>query len=287
MNSLNYNLSKMESIDSAQLAQDRFGLRVAARLSVGNTDLPHDISERLRVARQQAIARRPKSSVTARQTAPSIAMSSSFGNVVMLGIPLALGTFGDAAAAPMAVLVSLHTPLLFATATLHQLVVDEQRRGSIATLVQDLVLELVRNPIILGILAGTAWRLTGLGLHPVIDRVLVILAQSSVATSLVGLGLSLVGFQIKGQVPTLGMILCLKLVLMPITAWLLAVQVFALPPVAAGVIILFAAMPTGANAYIFAASNGRAVNSASGAVALGSLLALLTATIVVYSVGMR
>ena len=39
--------------------QARYGLRVAARLSAGLEDgLPHDISERLRVARQQAVARR-------------------------------------------------------------------------------------------------------------------------------------------------------------------------------------------------------------------------------------
>jgi hypothetical protein len=44
--------------DTAQLSQDRFGLRVAARLSFGNTELSHDISERLRVARQQAVTKR-------------------------------------------------------------------------------------------------------------------------------------------------------------------------------------------------------------------------------------
>jgi Protein of unknown function (DUF3619) len=47
--------------DTAQLSQDRFGLRVAARLSIGNTELPHDISERLRVARQQAVTNRKQS----------------------------------------------------------------------------------------------------------------------------------------------------------------------------------------------------------------------------------
>ncbi len=219
--------------------------------------------------------------------APSIAMSASFGNVVMLGIPLSLGAFGEAAAAPMAVLISLHTPLLFGIGTLHQLAVGEHRGAPKIELAKELALELGRNPIILGIVAGTIWRLTGLGLHPVIDRVLLILAQSSVATSLFGLGLSLVGFQIKGQVPTLSMILGLKLVMMPLTAWLLAVQVFALPPVAAGVVVLFAAMPTGANAYIFANRNGRAVNSASGSVALGTSLAVLTATIAVYYVGLK
>ena len=54
-----------------------------------------------------------------------------------------------------------------------------------------------------------------------------------------------------------------------------------LPPLAAGVIVLFAAMPTGANAYIFAAQYQRLVNPVSGAVALGTLLAALTLPVVV------
>jgi hypothetical protein len=59
---------------------DRFGLKVAARLN--EQDLPHDISERLRVARAQALARIPKLQT---QTARSAAMSG--GAAVLGGSP--------------------------------------------------------------------------------------------------------------------------------------------------------------------------------------------------------
>lgn len=39
-------------------AEDRFGRRVAGRLAAGTRELPHDIGERLRVARTQAVAQR-------------------------------------------------------------------------------------------------------------------------------------------------------------------------------------------------------------------------------------
>jgi hypothetical protein len=42
----------------AEVLQDRFGFTVASRLSAGSSDLPHDISERLRASRVQALARR-------------------------------------------------------------------------------------------------------------------------------------------------------------------------------------------------------------------------------------
>ena len=61
--------------------QDRFGLKIIA--SLNEQTLPHDISERLRVARQMAIARMPK--VLAVQAASSVNMSG--GASVLGGSP--------------------------------------------------------------------------------------------------------------------------------------------------------------------------------------------------------
>ncbi|HYF20310.1 MAG TPA: DUF3619 family protein [Ramlibacter sp.] len=48
---------------SAPALQDRFGRRVAARLDQGLAELPHEVSERLRAARVQAVARRKVASL--------------------------------------------------------------------------------------------------------------------------------------------------------------------------------------------------------------------------------
>jgi hypothetical protein len=45
-------------ITQLQEMQDRFGRQVAARLAGSTTDLPHHVTERLRAARVQAVARR-------------------------------------------------------------------------------------------------------------------------------------------------------------------------------------------------------------------------------------
>jgi len=50
-------MSTIQATQSEQM-QDRFGRLVAARLSVGTAELSYDISERLRAARVQAVARR-------------------------------------------------------------------------------------------------------------------------------------------------------------------------------------------------------------------------------------
>lgn len=50
-------MTKQISSKTSLGAQDRFGLKLAARLSESADALPHDITERLRVARVQALAR--------------------------------------------------------------------------------------------------------------------------------------------------------------------------------------------------------------------------------------
>jgi Protein of unknown function (DUF3619) len=82
MKSINYNLTSMESMESAQLTQDRFGLRIASRLSIGNADLSHDISERLRVARQQAVTKRKRAQLVS-ATKSATAVYGSGGSATM------------------------------------------------------------------------------------------------------------------------------------------------------------------------------------------------------------
>ncbi len=225
------------------------------------------------------VLRRPQ------QDAASIAMTSSYGNVVMLGIPLALSLLGPTAATPIAIILSIHTPVMWLCGTLHmQLAVSvaqgEGKRFG-ATLLGDLWREMSSNILLISILAGTVWRLTGLGLAPVADTTLALLAQAGVPCALVALGASLTDFQIRGQVPTLTTVLALKLAAMPAVAAVIAYWLLGLPPVSAGVIVLFAAMPAGVNAYLFANRYGRAVNSASGAIALGTLLSVATSSLLV------
>ncbi|CFX06986.1 conserved membrane protein of unknown function [Candidatus Filomicrobium marinum] len=213
------------------------------------------------------------------QDGPSIAISSAFGNLLMLGLPLTMATYGNAATATIALILSIHAPTLWLTATLHAGLVDREANQSARDLISNLVRDLSRNPIIIAIALGALWRVTTLTLPAPILTMLTLLAQSGVAAALIALGLSLVKAEIKGQAPTLSSIVLLKLIAMPTIAYLLASQVFQLSPVSQGVITIFASVPTGANAFLFASKSGRAINSASGAIALGTVLSAVTISI--------
>lgn len=55
---MNTTLPSPSSASSTDAAAERFARRVSARLESGTADLPYDISERLRAARMQALAKR-------------------------------------------------------------------------------------------------------------------------------------------------------------------------------------------------------------------------------------
>jgi malonate transporter and related proteins len=209
------------------------------------------------------------------------AIGSVYGNIVMLGIPLTLSALGNEAAGPMALILSVNTPLLWLCGTLQMELVDRKQTASAVSLIVPVLLDLSRNPIMLAIGFGLLWRLTGLGLHPVVDRTVELLAQAGSPAALIALGINLFRFEVKGEKLGILAMSALKLLAMPAAAFVLA-KLLELPPLAAGVVVLFAAMPTGANAYIFAVQYQRLVNPVSGAVALGTLLAAVTLPVVVW-----
>lgn len=208
------------------------------------------------------------------------AIGSVYGNIVMLGIPLVLSALGNEAAGPMSLILSVNTPLLWLCGILQMELVNRKRTGSPLAVIRPVLADLARNPLMLGIGFGVVWRFTGLGLNPVVDKTVELLAQAGSPAALIALGITLFRFEVKGELVSVVAMSALKLLVLPATAFVLA-KLLNLPPTVTGVVVLFAAMPTGANAYIFAVQYQRLVNPVSGAVALGTLLAAVTLPVVV------
>jgi hypothetical protein len=209
-------------------------------------------------------------------------MAAGFGNLALLGTPLALAHFGQGVAIPLGMILSIHAPVLWFAATFHREIARHSGTFSIGRTSRELFLNLATNGIVLGLLAGTIWRFTGLGLHPIADTMLEMLADASIPTALFALGVSLSGYNLRGQWNAMFALIALKMVVMPAVVFLIVRYLVALPPLWAQLAVLFAAMPTGANAFLFAQRNEEAVPAVSGAVALGTGLAAISASILLY-----
>lgn len=206
----------------------------------------------------------------------AFAMASAFGNTVMLGFPLGISYFGERSAGLLALIIALHAPSLWLVATLQQEWVERGGGLPSGRALLDLVVGLTLNPVVLAVVVGALWRGTGLGITPVLDKIMQMLGAAAVPGALFALGMTLTRFQIRGQGIGAASISALKLLLFPVLAWLLSTQVFALPQFATQVVVLLAACPTGANAYLFANRYGQSVTTVSGSVALGTAISVVT-----------
>lgn len=206
----------------------------------------------------------------------AIAMGVCFSNGVMMGFPIILAAFGPDAATPMAFLATCETLFLWLAGTLHMELARRGVRSLSFRAVGGVLLEVVTNPLILAMAAGLACRFGGLPVPEAAGKFIGILAQAAVPVSLLGLGMSLAGYEIKGQVPTITAIIILKMLVYPVIAFLLATQVFALPALWAGTLVTYVSMPVGANAFLFAARYDTAVASVSASVAISTALAIIT-----------
>ena len=209
-------------------------------------------------------------------------MAAGFGNLALLGTPLALAHFGEGVAIPLGMILSVHAPILWFTATLHRELSRHTGTFSLLRTSRELFLNLAGNAIVLALLAGSLWRWAGLGIHPILDKMLTMLADASVPTALFALGCSLAGYSLKGAWGGMFKLIVLKMVMMPLLVFLLARFAVSLPPLWVKLAVLFAAMPTGANAFLFAQRNEEAVPAVSGAIALGTGFAAISASILLY-----
>lgn len=212
----------------------------------------------------------------------SFALGSAFGNLVLLALPITLRALGPEAATPIAILFLLEFPVMWIAATIQHQVAASRAGASLAGALIETGHQLLRNPIMLAIGAGAFWRATGFGLEPVVSDTLELMGRAAAPASLFALGFSLARFRFREDLAAAGLIVALKLALLPVAAWVFAFHLLPLPPLWAAVVVLFAAMPTGNVAFLFASKVDRAVAPVSMAIAISIVVSAVTIPAVLY-----
>jgi predicted permease len=189
-------------------------------------------------------------------------------NTVLFGIPMILKAYGEEGAVPLFLLVAVHLPVTMTLATL----MAEGRRASPLAVLQ----RLAAHPIIVGIIAGSVVRALGPPLPEPLWQVVDTVGSAASPCALVGMGIALGRYGLNAGWRLPAVISGLKLGVHPLIVLVLATQVFEMPRAWAGVAVLFAACPSGINAYLFAERYGEGVPIASSAVALSTAFAIVT-----------
>jgi malonate transporter len=205
-------------------------------------------------------------------------ISAAFSNTLILGIPLVLEAFGEAAAVPLFLIVAFHSPLLFTVTT----AVAEAGLGAGQPLRQlplNIARSLVTNPIMLGLLAGLAVNLGGLELPGVVDKLASYLAQAALPCALFALGANLSRFRLGGALRPALLLTVLKNLVHPLLVLALA-RALDLGPMAFNVALTLAACPSGINPYLFAARYKAAVPEASSTILVSTVASVATLSLV-------
>jgi malonate transporter len=213
-----------------------------------------------------------------------LALAATYSNTVMIGIALVTLVYGPAGLVTLLTLVAVHSLVLLTSATvmLELAVAREQLPGAAPRPAVATVLNALKNsiwhPVTLPLLAGLLFAWTGWQLPQAIEIPLELMAKafSPVALMLVGVTLAYtpVGAHWRPALVLAGV----KNVLHPLLVFALCLWmgVSGLP---LAVMVAAAALPMGANVFLFSQRYSVAQELITASVAVSTALALLTLTL--------
>ncbi|HVP86711.1 MAG TPA: AEC family transporter [Casimicrobiaceae bacterium] len=170
-----------------------------------------------------------------------------FANNVLLGIPLAKVTLGQASLPVISLVLVFNSLTLWTLATV-SVEWARHRSFSWSGYVQA-AKAVLANPVVASILTGTAWGLAALPLPGFVDQTLALIGEAAVPLSLIALGMGLGEYGISEGWRISASMTLLKLTVQPAVVWMLA-RLLGLPPLETQAIVLLAALPVGVNVYL-------------------------------------
>ena len=196
-------------------------------------------------------------------------------SAAILGAALITNVYGSSGYAPLMILASVPLYNVFAVLVL---VLEAGGDGRMdGKRLKSAALNVCKNPIILGILAGMPFALLGLELPPILTKGVSMLGNLSTPLALLAIGATFVwGDALKKAGPTVAATL-IKLVLLPMIFLPLAVRLGFRNEQLMAILIMLGS-PSTPSGYIMAKQMGNDAVLANGIVVLTTLLAAVTIT---------
>ena len=218
-----------------------------------------------------------------------LALASTFSNTVMIGIAFIGLAYGEAGLVVLLALLSLHAVVLLTAGTvILELAVAREAASAQPRAMWRTVLSAVRNavihPVPLPIIAGLLFAQTGWVIPEVVDRPLLWLGNAFGPLALLLVGVTLAGTTVGPHLRgALGLTLVKNLLMPALVAALgLLMGLSGLPLV---VMVVTAALPMGANVFLFSQRYAVAEELVTASVIVSNAVALLTLPLVMFLAG--
>jgi malonate transporter and related proteins len=209
-------------------------------------------------------------------------VSSAFANNVFIGLPLVERTVGPEGIVAMSILLAVHLPLMMIAGTLlmeraEQTTSGQPSQGVIAVS-RQVGLNLLRNPLVVGLIAGMLVQLIGGPLPKMFDGLVGQVAGMAAPAALISLGMTLNKYGMLGNVRIAGTISAVKLVVMPAAVWLSS-HLLGLSPQWTAALVLTSSVPTGINAWLIANRFGVGQGLAASVITLSTAVGVLSVSL--------
>ena len=206
------------------------------------------------------------------------AMGAAYSNVTIVGLPVCIYLLGEESLLPLFIIVSVHNLALFTLGMLFA----ERGLWSPRSLLRSLLKilrQLVTSPITGSLLLGAIFNLLALPIYLPLKQLLGLMSDMAVPAALFVLGASLNKYHIDGNMKSAGLMVAMKMLVLPLLVWLLAFHLFTLDPLWATTAVMTAAMPVGVSVYIFAEQYQSCEAPVATAIVLSTLLSVVTLSV--------
>lgn len=201
------------------------------------------------------------------------ALGGIFSNNVMLGLPIATVMLGEKAIPSVALVLVFNGLILWTLATVS---VEWVKHGALNLKgFGKTAVSVLKNPLIIAILSGTLFSLTGIPLPQMIDKPVSMLGTIAVPLALLALGMSLAAYKVKDGLKESYAICLLKLIVQPLVIWGLAV-LLGLPPLESKVVVLLGSMSVGINVYLMSQQFNALTGPAATSMLLSTVFSAVT-----------
>ena len=206
------------------------------------------------------------------------AQCSIIGNVGFLGIPMLALLMGNEAVGHVMMVLAIDL-LVFGSIVVMIIVGTRDGRMSIG-LISVLIMGLLKNPMILSIIAGLVWASLSLPVPQPVNEFMIILGSAATPGALFAIGASLASKSAE-RVEVAGWLSVCKLLLHPAAVAVCALYLFEVEPYAAAVMIAASALPVAGNIYIQAQHYGVAPQRVSASILVSTTFSILTVSAVI------
>ena len=195
------------------------------------------------------------------------------GNTGYMGLPLVAAVFGEEAAIPLVLGLTLEVTLIIPFTI--ALVEATKGPGGWSRVPSSVTGALARNPLIVAIFAGALISAIGLGLPTPVENFTDLLGGTAGPCALFALGATLAGRSLSAGLGEVSYMTSFKLFVHPSAMWL-TTQLFNVASLWAAVAVLGAALPVAANVFILARQYDTYVDRISSAILLSTVVSVVT-----------